>query len=420
MAHAELYIVLATAFAFFMSWGIGANDVANTMGTSVGSKAITITQAIIIAAVFEGLGAFLAGAQVTNTIRSQIFNVSTLAHNPQTLIFGMLSSLLSAGSWLIIATRCGWPVSTTHTIIGALIGFALMVLGVHSIYWSQITNIVLSWIVTPIIAGVISFALFRSVQTLIFNADYPIKSAKRYVPFYVFLVSFIFSLVTLFSGLKHVGLHLTSWQNMYIAVAFSCLCVLISLLTLRKIPNENPGTDHTKDYELIEKSFGLLMVFTACALAFAHGSNDVANAIGPLSAIYAMVNNGGQVLAQSPIPLWVMGLGASGIVLGLATYGYKVIATIGTEITQLTPSRGFAAQLAAASTVVIASSAGLPISTTQTLVGAILGVGFARGMAALNLSVIRNIFLSWVITLPAGAIFAIIYFYLLKTIIPLV
>lgn len=416
MDHATLFIVLAILFGFFMAWGVGANDVANAMGTSVGSKALTIGQAIIIAAIFEAAGSMFAGGQVTDTIRGQIINASHLQNTPEILIYGMLAALLAAGTWLVIASVFGWPVSTTHSIIGAVIGFGVIEIGPGAIYWNRVTDIVLSWVVTPVIAGVIAYLLFRSVQWLIFNSKTPVRNAKRYVPFYIFLVALVLTLVTLVKGLKHVGLHFTTAESVGIAIGISIIIMLIGMLLLRRIPEESD--QETKiDFTTLEKVFGILMIFTACAMAFAHGSNDVANAIGPLAAVYGIVTHGGSVMARSPLPFWILGLGAAGIVIGLATYGYKVIATVGHNITQLTPSRGFAAQLATASTVVIASGFGLPISTTQTLVGAVLGVGFARGIGALNLSVIRNIFMSWIITLPAGAIFAIIYFYILKFVI---
>ncbi len=416
MEHAQLYIVLAVIFAFFMAWGVGANDVANAMGTSVGSKAITINQAIIIAAVFEALGALLAGGQVTETIRGHIIDAQYFQHDPQLLIYGMLASLLAAGSWLLIATSFGWPVSTTHSIVGAVIGFGVVELGVKAIYWTEVVDIVLSWIVTPIIAGCVAFLLFRSVQIVIFDNGRPIHRAKRFVPVYIFLVAFVISLVTLLNGLKHLGLHLTIFESAAISVAFSFIMMMLGYVFLRNTNTDADKRPHV-DFNQIEKMFGVLMVFTACAMAFAHGSNDVANAIGPLSAIVSIVKSGGKVLAHSPIPFWIMVLGAVGIVLGLAMYGYKVIGTVGSDITQLTPSRGFAAQLATAGTVVISSAIGLPVSTTQTLVGSVLGVGIARGIGALNLGVIRNIFMSWIITLPAGAVFSIMYYHILKWIL---
>lgn len=414
MEHATLFMILAVTFGFFMAWGVGANDVANAMGTSVGARALTIGQAILIAAVFEAAGSLLAGGQVTDTIRGQIIDAAMFVNTPQLLVYGMLASLLAAGTWLVIATFFGWPVSTTHSIVGAVIGFALIAIGPDTVYWHKVTDIALSWVVTPVISGVLAYLLFRSVQRLIFNTDMPVRNAKRYIPGYIFLVSLVLTLVTMVKGLKHVGLHLTETDSVLIAILFSVLVMIVGAVWVRRIPEIDTAVGEKTDYNALEKIFGILMIFTACAMAFAHGSNDVANAIGPLAAVVGIVKHGGAVMARSPLPLWVLLLGAAGIVIGLATYGYKVIATVGSEITQLTPSRGFAAQLATASTVVIASGAGLPISTTQTLVGGVLGVGIARGIGALNLSVVRNIFMSWIITLPAGAVFSVIYFYAIK------
>jgi PiT family inorganic phosphate transporter len=413
MLHGESFILLAAIFGFIMAWGVGANDVSNAMGTSVGSKALTLAQAIIIAAIFEALGSLLAGGQVTETIRGKIIDPATFMQTPDLLIYGMLAALLASGTWLIIASYFGWPVSTTHTIVGAVVGFGLVAQGVKAIYWQQLINIALSWIVTPVIALVLAFLLFRSVQTLIFESETPVRHAKRYVPAYIFIVAMVLTLVTLLNGLQHIGLNLSLWKSIGLAAAVSLVASQVGVLLLRRVPVDGEKQERA-DFAKIEKIFGILMLFTACAMAFAHGSNDVANAIGPLAAIVGVVQAGGDVLARAGIPFWIMGLGAAGIVLGLATYGYKVIATIGNDITQLTPSRGFAAQLATASTVVVASGLGLPISTTQTLVGAVLGVGFARGMGALNLSVIRNIFMSWIITLPAGAVCSIIYYELIR------
>lgn len=412
MIHGDIFILLAVVFGFVMAWGVGANDVANAMGTSVGSKALTIVQAIIIAAVFETLGALLAGGQVTQTIRSQIIDTQAFVGNGQLLIFGMLASLLAAGTWLIVASSFGWPVSTTHSIVGAVIGFGLVSLGAGAIHWGEIVNIALSWVVTPVIALVFAFLLFRSVQLLIFESTDPVTNAKRYVPWYIFLVFMVLSLVTLLNGLQHVGLHLSVFQSILVALLISFAFMFLGKLLLRRVASKERGRI---DFNRLEKVFGILMLFTACAMAFAHGSNDVANAIGPLAAVVGIVQKGGEVLGESGVPFWIMALGAGGMVLGLAMYGHKVMATIGSDITQLTPSRGFAAQLATATTVVVASGMGLPISTTQTLVGAVLGVGFARGIGALNLSVIRNIFMSWIITLPAGAILAIVYYQLIKS-----
>jgi PiT family inorganic phosphate transporter len=415
MEFGTTFIILACVFGLFMAWGVGANDVANAMGTSVGSKAVTIKQAIIIATIFEFAGAYLAGGQVTATIRKGILDINLLSGSPELVVFGMLASLLAAGIWLVIASRAGWPVSTTHTIVGAIVGFAAVGIGVEAVQWGKVGSIVMSWVVSPVIAGAISFALFKSVQHLIIDTDNPIKNAKRYVPVYIFMVGFIIALVTMFKGLKHIGLELDLFEKYGLALLTGIVVMFIGIYAIRRLKLD-PEADREFHYTNVERIFSVLMIFTACAMAFAHGSNDVANAIGPLAAVVSIVNSGGVLESKSAMPSWILLLGGVGIVIGLLTYGHKVIATIGTGITQLTPSRGFAATLAAASTVVIASGTGLPISTTHTLVGAVLGVGLARGIAALNMNVVRTIFMSWVITLPAGAILSIVFFFILKSI----
>lgn len=407
------FIVLACAFGFFMAWGVGANDVANAMGTSVGSGALTIKQAIIIAAIFEFAGAYLAGGQVTSTIRKGMLDANLLAGQPELLIYGMLASLLAAGIWLMVASRAGWPVSTTHSIVGAIVGFAAVGIGIDAVQWDKVGKIAMSWVISPAIAGIIGYWLFVSVQRLILNTNDPLGNAKRYVPFYIFLVGFVIALVTMFKGLKHIGLELSDTQNYIIALAIGFISMIIGIVAIRRL-HFDPAADKDFHFTNVEKIFGILMMFTACAMAFAHGSNDVANAVGPLAAVVSIVEHGGEVAQKSALPVWILLLGGTGIIIGLVTYGHKVIATIGTGITQLTPSRGFAATLAAAVTVVIASGTGLPISTTHTLVGGVLGVGLARGMDALNMNVVRTIFLSWIVTLPAGAILSILFFFTLK------
>ena len=411
--YGTVFLILAAVFGLFMAWGIGANDVANAMATSVGSKALTIKQAVIIAAVFEFAGAILAGGQVTKTIRKGIVDADLLSANPELLLYGMLASLLAAGIWLLIASRNGWPVSTTHSIVGAIVGFAMVGIGTEAVHWEKVGFIVASWVVSPVLAGFIAFMLFRSVQGLILDTDNPFENAKKYVPYYIFLVGFIIALVTLVKGLKHVGLHLSTTEQYFYAFIVGIVIMMIGKSFVSKIKLD-PKKDKKFHFTNVERVFGVLMIVTACAMAFAHGSNDVANAIGPVAAVVGIVHSGGEVASKSALPLWVLALGGVGIVAGLVMYGKKVIATVGNQITELTPSRGFAATLAAATTVVLASGTGLPISTTHTLVGAILGVGLARGMAALNLTVIRNIFMSWIVTLPAGAILSILFFFVLK------
>jgi len=413
MEYATILLIMAVVFGLFMAWGIGANDVANAMGTSVGSGAITIKQAVIIAAVFEFAGAFLAGGQVTKTIRKGIIDANLLSGTPELLVYGMLAALLAAGIWLLVASRLGWPVSTTHTIVGAIVGFAAVGISMEAVHWGKVGSIVMSWVVSPALAGTISYWLFRSVQGLILNTNNPFENAKRYVPFYIFLTGFVIALVTMFKGLKHVGLETTTLQNYSMAFIIGLIIMFVGKRYISKLKID-PEADKDFHFANVEKVFAVLMVFTACAMAFAHGSNDVANAIGPVAAVVSIVQSGGEITQKSVLPIWILLLGGLGIVAGLLMYGRRVIATIGKNITELTPSRGFAATLAAATTVVLASGTGLPISTTHTLVGAVLGVGMARGIGALNLNVVRTIFLSWIITLPAGAIMAIFFFFTLK------
>ncbi|WP_416138086.1 inorganic phosphate transporter [Halomonas sp. HK25] len=413
--HGEIFIILACLFGFFMAWGVGANDVANAMGTSVGSKAITIKQAIIIAVIFEFLGAWLAGGEVTSTIRGGIVDPALLEADPQLLVYGMLSALLAAAIWLLVASAKGWPVSTTHSIVGAIVGFGAVGLGVEAVAWGKVGTIASSWLISPLLAGTIAFVLFKSVQHLIFESHDPFAAAKRYVPVYVFLVGFIVAMVTLTKGLTHVGLDLTFSQSFLLSLLFGAIIMGIGIVMQGRVVYERRADDHF-GFSNVERVFGVLMIFTACAMAFAHGSNDVANAVGPLAAVISVVRSDGVIDSAALVPWWVLVLGGGGIVFGLVTYGHKVIATVGTGITELTPSRGFAATLAAATTVVLASGTGLPISTTHTLVGAILGVGLARGMAALNLGVIGTIVMSWLITLPAGAGLSIVFFFTFKVI----
>lgn len=411
--YGTVLILVAAAFGLLMAIGIGANDVANAMGTSVGSKALTVKQAIVIAMIFEFAGAYLAGGEVTDTIRKGVIETSLFTAHPDVLIYGMLSALLAAGTWLLVASYMGWPVSTTHSIIGAIIGFACISVGTHAIDWSSVQGIVGSWIVTPIISGFFAYLIFISAQRLIFDTDTPLLNAKRFVPVYMFITTMVIALVTIKKGLSHVGLNLTSLEAWVWSIAVSAMVMIGGYIYIAKRFSNRDNNDGSNSVESI---FSVLMVITACAMAFAHGSNDVANAIGPLSAVVATVQNMGEIGAKSDIAWWILPLGGVGIVVGLATLGHKVMATVGTGITELTPSRGFAAQLATACTVVLASGTGLPISTTQTLVGAVLGVGFARGIAALNLGVVRNIVASWIITLPAGALLAVIFFYAIQAV----
>ena len=412
------FLVLAIIFGFYMTWGIGANDVANAMGTSVGSGAITVKQAIIIAAIFEFAGAFIAGGHVTKTIRKGIIDPTSIVDNPEILVMGMLAALLAAAVWLMVASTRGWPVSTTHSIVGAIVGFAIVGIGIDAVKWDKIAQIAASWVVSPALGGLIAFLLMMSIRKFILNTDSPFQSAKRWGPAYVFLVGFIISLVTMFKGLKHLNIDLTVGMSFVVATVFGLIIAGVGWALINRVK-----VDETADREFhfasVEKVFTPMMIFTACAMAFAHGSNDVANGIGPMAAVVSIVNaaqEGAQEIVQQKagLPLWILVLGGVGIVVGLSTLGYRVMRTIGTKITELTPSRGFCATLAAAATVVLASRTGLPVSTTHIAVGAVIGVGLARGVGAIDLRVIGGIVVSWVVTLPVGGVLAALIYFTLK------
>ena len=322
-----IYIGLAAAFGLFMAWGIGANDVANAMATSVGSKALTIKQAILVAAVFEFAGAVLAGGAVTSTIRKGIVDADLLAGTPELLVYGMLAALLAAGTWLLIASKNGWPVSTTHSIVGAIVGFAAVGIGVDAVKWAKVGTIVMSWVVSPVTAGFIAYLIYRSVQWLILSHDDPLARAKRYVPVYMFLAAFTITLVTILKGLSHVGLTISLRDSYILAILIAIAIAILGAIVIRRIEPDRKA-EKKQHFITVERVFGVLMVITACGMAFAHGSNDVANAIGPLAAVIGVATTG-EIAAKSSLPIWVLMLGCGGIVLGLATFGRHVIATVG-------------------------------------------------------------------------------------------
>ena len=400
---------IAALLAFYMAWAIGANDVANAMGTSVGSGALTVGGAIIVAAIFEFAGAFLAGGHVTDTVRKGMLDMSLLGR--EQLIYGMMASLASAGTLLIGATRFGLPISTTHAIVGAIVGFGAVAIGIDAVNWPKVLQISLSWITSPLLAGVIAFAIFHLIRSTILNKSNPVHQIRKYGPAFFFFVFFIIGLVTLFKGLKHINLDLDLMEALAGSVALGLIGSGLGAFFIRRVQIGEADPDHR--FDQVERIFVVLQILTACAIAFAHGSNDVANAIGPLAAIVNAVENV-DLTAKTPIAPWMLAIGGLGIVIGLATWGYRVMETIGKKITELTPSRGFAAQLAAASTIVLASRLGIPISTTHTLVGAVLGVGLARGITALDLRVVGNILASWIATLPIAAALSVFFYYFFK------
>ncbi len=408
MPEIAIEIWLAGIMALYMAWAIGANDVANAMGTSVGSGALTIRWAILVAALFEFSGAFLAGGHVTETVRKGMLDLDLLTHDQ--LVWGMLAALASAATLLLGATRMGLPVSTTHAIVGAIVGFGAVSIGPEAVKWGKIGQIVASWLTSPLIAGVIAYGTFQLTRSLVLDHERPIERLRQIGPFLFFYVFFILGLVTLFKGLKN-----SLDFDLPLALLGSALLGLVGAglgaFVLRRVGGVDgqPG----RRFSQVERVFVVLQILTACAVAFAHGSNDVANAIGPLAAVVSAV--GGEAMdSKSAVQPWMLAIGGLGIVVGLATWGHRVMETVGKRITELTPSRGFAAELAAATTIVIASRMGIPVSTTHTLVGAVLGVGLARGIGAIDLRVVGAIAASWVATLPISAILAIFFYYFFK------
>ncbi|MBF0609760.1 MAG: inorganic phosphate transporter [Magnetococcales bacterium] len=411
--YGTLFTGLALVFAFYACWAIGANDVANAMGPPVGSGSLSIRNAVIIAAIFEFAGAFIAGGEVTATIRKGIVDPNAMVDHPHLLMYGMTSALLATALWLHLATSRGWPVSTTHTIVGAVAGFAMVGVGMDVVYWEKMGAIVASWFISPVLGGVVAYLLTWSIRKWILETNNPFQSAKERGPYYIFLVGFIVALVTFFQGLTHLKINLSDLETLLLAAVVGVACAVVGKSMINKIQVDEKADHHHRSASA-EKVFIPMMIFTAAAMCFAHGSNDVANGIGPLAAVLDVVESGGKVNKSAPLPLWVLFVGGIAIVVGLATYGTKVIATIGTKITELTPSRAFSATLSAATVVVLASKTGMPVSTTHIAVGAVMGVGLARGIGALDLRVIFNIVISWLITVPAGALGAAALFFVVK------
>jgi PiT family inorganic phosphate transporter len=400
-------IWIGGALALYMAWAIGANDVANAMGTSVGSGALRIRQAVIVAGVLEFSGAFLAGGHVTDTVRKGILEMDLVSD--QVLIWGMLGSLASAATLLLLATRRGLPVSTTHAIVGAIVGFGVVGVGFDAVVWRKVGQIVASWFTSPLMGGVLAFVIFHVIRRLILDRSDPVEAGRRWGPLFFFVVTFVIGLVTLFKGLKNLKLDLDLPEALACSAAIGVVGALLGRVFLQRVKmreGESP-------LRSVERIFSVLQVLTAAAVAFAHGSNDVANAIGPLAAV-VQVAQGADMAGKAPLAPWMLMVGGIGIVVGLATWGYRVMETVGRKITELTPSRGFAAELAAALTIVLASRLGIPVSTTHILVGSVLGVGLARGIEALDLRIVTRIMISWIATLPIAALLSVFFFYFLK------
>lgn len=412
MSTETILYILVILSGLYMAWSMGANDVANAMGTSVGSGALRLRQAVIIAAVLEFSGAYFFGSYVSETIQNGIVNAEIFAADPMVYVYGMLASLLASAVWLHIASYYGWPVSTTHSIVGSLIGFGAYAGGTNAIYWGHVTYIITSWVLSPLCGGVISYFLFSYLRNHIFYHKDPIEKAKKLTPFLVFIVCSMLSLILLYKGLQNIDIQLTFFQSVMCSVTLGLVGCLISMLFLRRLKSHSIDSSLAFDFAIVEKIFGYLQILSACLMAFAHGANDVANAIGPMSAVIGVLTH--HQVGIFHVPPWALAVGGLGIVIGVTTWGWRVIETIGKKLTELTPTRGFAAEFGAAATILIASRLGLPVSTTHTLVGSVVGVGLARGMEALNLSMMRDIIVSWLVTVPAGAALTILFYKLLS------
>jgi inorganic phosphate transporter, PiT family len=403
---AEVLLVIAVVIGFYKAWNIGANDVANGMGTVVGAGTLTLRQAILLASVFEFMGAFLVGGHVTETIRGGIVPLEPFYGDPYRFGVGMLAVALSSAIWLNVATLMSRPISVTHSTIGGIIGFVLVcpLGGAGCVQWEHLGAIALTWVASPLVGGLGAFIVYKGVVRYVLRSDHPVVRARAVVPLGFAATLAIIFLSATYKGLPRLTIDLPLYQMILLALGVAVgVYVVARLLIHRHLKKEI--TCPTERYALVEQWFGRLQVMTACYMSFSHGANDVASAIGPLAG--SMQAFSGQGLqASSNISPWLMAFGGAGIVIGLATMGYRVILAVGKKITEITPSRGFSAEFATASTVLVCSKLGIPISTTFVMVGAIMGVGFARSFGAIDMKVVRQIFTSWIITIPVSAVLA--------------
>ena len=405
-----LFIIAgASVIAFYMAWSIGSNDVANSMATAVGAKAITFKQAVLIAGVLNVLGAVFVGGHVTDTVRKGVVDVTGL--DSHTLLLGFVASLIAAAIWVTISTWKSMPISTTHSIIGALMGFGLIAGGTSSVLWDKIGAVAASWILSPIAGAVLAFFIFKLLVKTIFAKDEPVKSAKIVGPIIIGFTAFLIASSLFLKTPLSKNYHISEIEGLQFAAVIAVVVGIVGLFLLRKIKAHGP-----EDYTTVERIFRKLQIVTSCYVAFAHGANDVANAIGPVAAIVPLaqgVDIGGKV----DVPIALLLLGGVGIAIGCMTWGRKVMKTVGTKITNLTNTRGFSVDFGAATTVLIASKLGMPISTSHTVVGAVIGVGLARGLEAVDLSIIRKIVISWLLTLPIAAGTSIAIFLCLRMVV---
>jgi len=416
-------ILIVAILGLYMAWNIGANDVANSMGCAVGSKSISVKWAILSAGMCEFCGAVLVGSHVTDTVRKGIVSPEAISMIPgisqneaaTLLVLGMGAALLASAVWLNVATWMGMPVSTTHSIVGAVAGFGVMAAGWSAVEWGKMGQIVASWFISPVVGGILGYFLFTFISKYITGRKDIIPATIKLAPVNAFIVAFVMTLAIVYKGLTHLISESWKWLTgnyaFLVAVILGLLAAIIYRSHIARALKDKEDLPIQEQLERVERVFAPLVVATSCAVAFSHGANDVANAIGPLAAIVHIVRTG-FIEMKVPVPTWVLVLGGAGIVLGLGTYGYRVMNTVGIRITQITPSRGVAANIAAMTTVLVCTRMKLPVSTTHTLVGAVMGVGLARGISAINRQVAMNIFSSWIITVPAAAILAILLFLL--------
>ena len=473
MSVTLILIILVLAAGFYMSWNIGANDVSNAMGTSVGSGALTLRRAVIIAAILEFSGAFLLGSNVSETLQQGIIEVDHFAANPSTLLIGMFSALLATSVWLQVASYFGWPVSTTHAIVGAILGFGVVIGGFDAIHWAKVGSIASSWVISPILSGIVAYIFFTAVQRKVLFAFHPVEATKKLIPPLVFIVILTFFLTTGYSGVSNLGFKVPLVLILLGAFIVAAIAALIAGMLVRReslsgkgqtsVPvkhmhqmlslnkalrhlqrlkisssgdtrkevsnvlasaqslsdkmKANSPKKASSDYQVVERMFAGMQILSACFVAFAHGANDVANAIGPVASAISIIQHPQDFAVATKVPIWLLGMGGLGIVVGLATWGWRVIETIGKKITMLTPTRGFCAEFGAAATILIASKLGLPVSTTHCIVGAVFGVGLAKGISALNLRMIKDIIMSWIVTIPSSAVACIIFYLIIKAIV---
>ena len=405
----EYYIlIVGYVFGFYMAWNIGANDVANSMASAVGAKAITIRQAVFIAGILNVLGAVFIGSHVTNTIRKGIVSTDIMT-DPQVALIGALSALLAAALWVSFATWKSLPVSTTHSIVGAMIGFGIMAGGIAVINWTKLAAVVLSWIISPVFSLIIAFLMFKVIVIAILTKKESFIRALKLSPAFIGMAVFIIVLSFLFKTPLGKKLAIESWAALLVAFIFALAMGYAGMFLLRRFIPVDPGRG-------VEEVFRKIQIGTSCYVALAQGANDVANAIGPLAVIYFLVKTG-SVGAQVPVPVFLLLFGGIGIACGIGMAGYRVMDTIGTKITSLTNTRGFSVDFAAASTVLLASKLGLPVSTTHAAVGGVLGVGLAGGIEAVNFRIVFQIMLYWILTVPASAVTSMIIFKLLRLIV---